>query len=149
MHCIHHQIWLSSPSSAWLSIYLCIAYKCFPIMLLPRPRRGLRGIVFTRSVCLCVCVSVCLCVCVCVRPIFWYFISQLLEEISIRNLYRIPISLWARYTHRYQSKGQITILFFIKYNMSIFKKSVIYRQIWQLSVKIFMVCICTLVYIYK
>ena len=28
-------------------------------VLLPRPRRGLRGIVFTRSVCLCVCVSVC------------------------------------------------------------------------------------------
>ena len=51
--------------------------------------------------------------------------------------------------HWYQSKGQITILFFMKYNMSILKKSVIYRQIWQLSVKIFMVCICTLVYIYK
>ena len=48
-------------------------------MFLPRPRRGLRGIVFTRSVCLCVCVSVYLCV----RPIFWYFISRLLEEISI------------------------------------------------------------------
>ena len=32
------------------------------------------------SVCLSVCV--CVCVCVCVRPIFWYFISQLLEEIS-------------------------------------------------------------------
>ena len=33
-----------------------------------------------------VCVSVCLSVCVsdlCVRPIFWYFISRLLEEISI------------------------------------------------------------------
>ena len=40
--------------------------------LLPRPRRGLRGIVFTRSVCLSVCLSVCVCVCVClcVRPIF-------------------------------------------------------------------------------
>ena len=35
------------------------------------------------SVCLCVCVSVCLCVYLCVRPIFWYFISRLLEEISI------------------------------------------------------------------
>ena len=30
------------------------------------PRRGLRGIVFTRSVCLSVCVSVCLSVCLCV-----------------------------------------------------------------------------------
>ena len=28
-------------------------------VLLPRPRRVLRGIVFTRSVCLCVCVCVC------------------------------------------------------------------------------------------
>ena len=56
---------------------------------LPRPRRGLRGIVFTRSVCLSVCV--CVCVCVCVRPIFWYFISRLLEEISISNLYRTLI----------------------------------------------------------
>ena len=41
------------------------------------------------SVCLCVCV--CVSVCVCVRPIFWYFISQLLEEISIWNLCRIFI----------------------------------------------------------
>ena len=31
------------------------------------------------SVCLCVCVSVCLCV----RPIFWYFIYRILEEIEI------------------------------------------------------------------
>ena len=36
-------------------------------MLLPRPWRGLRGIVFTRYVCLCVCVCVCACVRVCVR----------------------------------------------------------------------------------
>ena len=40
-----------------------------------------------------VCLSVCVCVCVqvCVRPIFWYFISRLLEEISISNLYRTRI----------------------------------------------------------
>ena len=30
-----------------------------------------------------VCLSVCVCVCLCVWPIFWYFISRLLEEISI------------------------------------------------------------------
>ena len=59
--------------------------------LLPRPRRGSRGIVFTRSVC----VSVCLCVYLCVRPIFWYFISRLLDEISIWNLYRILIWLYS------------------------------------------------------
>ena len=64
---------------------------------LPRPRRGLRGIVFTRSVCLSVCLSVCVCVSVylCVRPIFWYFISRLLAEISIWNLYRILIGLYS------------------------------------------------------
>ena len=39
-------------------------YVIFYLFLLPRPRRGLRGIVFTRSVCLSVCVSVCLSVCV-------------------------------------------------------------------------------------
>ena len=39
-----------------------------------------------------VCLSVCLCVCV--RPIFWYFISRLLEEISIWNSYRILIGLY-------------------------------------------------------
>ena len=33
-------------------------------MSLPRPRRGLRGIVFTLSVCLSVCLCVCVCVCV-------------------------------------------------------------------------------------
>ena len=35
------------------------------------------------SVCVSVCLSVCVCVYLCVRPIFWYFISRLLEEISI------------------------------------------------------------------
>ena len=34
------------------------------ILLLPRPRRGLRGIVFTRSICVSVCLSVCVCICV-------------------------------------------------------------------------------------
>ena len=43
------------------------------------------------SVCVCVCLSVYLCV----RPIFWYFISRLLEEISICNLYRILIRLYS------------------------------------------------------
>ena len=36
------------------------------LYLLPRPRRGLRGIVFTRYVCLSVCVYMC------VRPIFCF-----------------------------------------------------------------------------
>ena len=42
--------------------------------------------------------SPCLSVCVCVRPIFWYFISRLLEEILIWNLYRILIGLYSIHT---------------------------------------------------
>ena len=38
-----------------------------------------------------VCVCVCLCICV---SVFWYFISRLLEEISILILYRILIWLY-------------------------------------------------------
>ena len=41
--------------------------------LLPRPRRGLRGIVFTRSLCVYVCVCLCLCVCVSVCVSGQYF----------------------------------------------------------------------------
>ena len=89
-------------------ITLCLLY-------LPRPRRGLRGIVFTRSVCL----SVCLCVCVCVRPIFWYFISQLSEEISIWNLYKILIGLYSIHWkiivfHRSKVKVTGTVHCFLK-----------------------------------
>ena len=47
------------------------------------------------SPCLSVCVFVCVCVCVCVRPIFWYFISRQLEEISTWNLYKILIVLYS------------------------------------------------------
>ena len=42
-----------------------------------------------------VCLSVCVSVYLCVRPIFWYFIYRLLEEISIWNLYRILIGLYS------------------------------------------------------
>ena len=108
--------WLSVVTGIWqnwstctcrgIYIYKSLTSWCKIVSsqwLLPRPRRGLRGIVFTRSVCLSVCLSVCVCVCVCVclsvylcvRPIFWYFISRLLEEISIWNLYRILIGLYS------------------------------------------------------
>ena len=64
--------------------YMPIKFSCpYIISYLPRPRKGLRGIVFTQSVC------------VCVRPIFWYFISRLYEEISIWNSYRILIGLYS------------------------------------------------------
>ena len=45
--------------------------------------------------CVCVCLSVCLCVCVCICVSGQYFISRLLEEISIWNLYRILIWLYS------------------------------------------------------
>ena len=44
----------------------CYFWMTLYYTLLPRPRRGLRGIVFSRSVCLSVCLCVCLCVCMCV-----------------------------------------------------------------------------------
>ena len=53
------------------------------IALLPRPRRGLRGIVFTRSVCLCVCLSVCVCVCVSGRYLVFYF-SAIRRDIDLK-----------------------------------------------------------------
>ena len=82
--------------------------------------RGLRGIVFTRSVCLCVCVCVCVCVCLCVCPAnIWYFISQLLEEISIWNVYRILIGLYSIHwkkidLHRSKVKVTRTVHYFLK-----------------------------------
>ena len=65
----------------------------FEDTLLPHPRRGSRGIVFTRSVCLSVCVSVCLCVCVyvclcvCLSNILIFYFSA----ISQHNPYYIFI----------------------------------------------------------
>ena len=66
-----------------------------------------------------VCLSVCLSVCLCVRPIFWYFISQLLEEISIWNLYRIRIGLYSIHwkkidLHRSKVKVTGTVHCFLK-----------------------------------
>ena len=69
--------------------------------LLPRPRRGLRGIVFTRSVCLsvcvCVCVSVCVCVCVCVCPanILVFYFSAIRRDIDLKfmqDIYRVALN---------------------------------------------------------
>ena len=70
-------------------------------------------------VCLSVCVCVCLCVCVCVRPIFWYFISRLLEEISIWNLCRIFIGWYSIHwknidLHRSMVKVTETVNCFLK-----------------------------------
>ena len=74
--------------------------KMFIILLSYLPRRGLRGIVFI--------LSVCVCMYLCVRPIFWYFISRLLEEISILNVYMIIIGLYWIHWKKWPScvKGQ-------------------------------------------
>ena len=48
--------------------------------LVTSPPEGVARYCF-HPVCMCVCVCVCVCVYLCVRPIFWYFISRLLEEI--------------------------------------------------------------------
>ena len=63
--------------------------------LLPRPRRGLRGIVFTRSVCLCVCLSVCVCVCVCPANILVFYFSAIRRDIDLKfmqDIYRVVLN---------------------------------------------------------
>ena len=66
------------------------------LLLLPRPR-GLRGIVFTLSVCLSVCVCVCLSVCVCVCPanILVFYLSAIRRDIDLKfmqDTYRVLLN---------------------------------------------------------
>ena len=59
---------------------------------LPRPRRGLRGIVFTLSVCVCVCV--CVCLCVCPANILVFYFSAIRRDIDlkcIQDTYRVVL----------------------------------------------------------
>ena len=80
----------TSSSSCHITQYRCTEHCSLSIhkgkfnaLLLPRPRRGLRGIVFTRSVCLCVCLSVCVCVCVSGRYLVFYF-SAIRRDIDLK-----------------------------------------------------------------
>ena len=86
--------------------------------LLPRPRRGLRGIVFTRSVCLSVCVSVCLCVCVCPADILVFYFSAISRDIDlkfIQDTYRVVLnSLKKIDLHRSKVKVTGTVHCFLK-----------------------------------
>ena len=51
-------------------------------------------------------------VCLCVRPIFWYFISRLLEEKSIQDTHRFIInSLNTKMTFKVQGRRDGTLLF--------------------------------------
>ena len=64
-------------------------------MLLPRPRRGLRGIVFTRSVCVCVCVCVSVCLCVCPANILVFYFSAIRRDIDLKfmqDIYRVVLN---------------------------------------------------------
>ena len=88
--------------------------------LLPRPRRGLRGIVFTRSVCLSVCVSVCVCVCVCVCPanILVFYFSAIRRDIDlkfIQDTYRVVLNALKNIDlHRSKVKVTGTVHCFLK-----------------------------------
>ena len=84
-------------------------YVIYSLIIITPPPEGVARYCFHP-----VCMSVCLCVCVCVRPIFWYFISQLLEELSIWNLYRILIALDSIHCHRSKVKVTGTVHCFLK-----------------------------------
>ena len=63
------------------------------ILLVTSPRRALRGIVFTRSVCLSVCVSVC--VSVCPANILVFYFSAIRRDIDmkcIQDTYRVVLN---------------------------------------------------------
>ena len=81
------------------------------VPLLPRPRRGLRCIVFTLSVCLSVCVSVsvCLYVCLCVCPanILVFYFSAIRRDIDLKfihDTYRVVLNSLKKYLHRSKLK---------------------------------------------
>ena len=65
--------------------------------LLPRPRRGLLGIVFTRSVCLCVCLSLSLSlsVSVCLADNLVFYFSAIRRDIDVKfiqDTYRVVLN---------------------------------------------------------
>ena len=69
----------------------------FASWYLPRPRRGLRGIVFTRSESLSVCLSDCVSVCLSVCPanILVFYISAIRRDIDlklIQDTYRVVLN---------------------------------------------------------
>ena len=59
------------------------------------PRRGLRGIVFTRSICVCVCVCLSVCVSVCPADILVSYFSVIRRDIDlkfIQDTYRVVLN---------------------------------------------------------
>ena len=77
-----HQVFLNR---ACIHLIFYGIFNCISELLsywLPRPRRGLRGIVFTRSVCVCVCV--CVCVSVCPANILVFYFSAIRRDIDLK-----------------------------------------------------------------
>ena len=125
--CIHIPLWQTLGSGVlcvWSCIfnYVFMCYIIYDLMLkfwnacqyrnivdiITSPPEGVARYCF-HPVCLCVCVCVCVSMYLCVRPIFWYFISRLLEEISIWNLCRIIIGLyWIHWKKIHRSKVKVT-----------------------------------------
>ena len=79
--------------------------------LLPRPRRGLRGIVFTRSVCLSVCLSVC------PVNILVFYISAIRRDIDlkfIQDTYRVAINSLKKIAFHRSKVNHRTVHWFLK-----------------------------------
>ena len=71
---------------------------------LPRPRRGLRGIVFTLSVCVFVCM------CVCPANILVFYLSAIRRDIDlkfIQDTYRVVLNS-LKIIDRHRSKVKVT-----------------------------------------
>ena len=95
----------------WGVIITMFIFWFHGLFFLPRPRRGLRGIVFTRSVCLSVCLSVC--VCVCPANILVFYFSAIRRDIDLKFMQDIDrvalnslktltfIGQWSRSQRRY------------------------------------------------
>ena len=67
-----------------MCVSVCVCVSVCPANIYLAPGGGCEVLFLPGlSVCLSVCVSVCVCVCVCICVSGQYFISRLLEEISI------------------------------------------------------------------
>ena len=81
------------------------------VQLLPRPRRGLRGIVITLSVCVCICL--CVCVCVCPANILVFYFSAIRRYIDlkcIQDTYRVVLNSQTNIDlHRSKVKVTVTV----------------------------------------
>ena len=71
------RIYLANINSTHTYIVICNS-----LIVMTSPPEGVARYCFHPSICV-MFVCLCVCVCVCVRPIFWYFISRILEDISI------------------------------------------------------------------